>query len=529
MPRFIVFAVASLLSAAAVAAPDKDTSAWWGHVKVLASDEFQGRLTGSAGYRGAAEYVARTFARAGLRPAGSNGYFQKIDFEVQTIRPEGSTVRLTRPGAAPVDVSDRVVLAPRTLQRTDVRAPLVFAGYGLHLPEGGYDDFAGLDVRGAIVVVIVGGPDTLTAAQRAYAFAESLAPYVERSGAVGILRLTAPRNREVPWTREKAAGAQPGMVLAEQSLRRFHSPMFEASFDETRADVLFAESGHTFEELAALAEAHRPLPHFGLAPVLEAHVAATLGEASADNVVAELPGSDPALFAEAVVLTAHLDHLGTGTPDHGDGIFHGAMDDASGVATLLEIATRLHANHARPRRSLLFLAVCGEEKGLLGSRYFAAHPTRHAGRLIADVNVDMFLPLYPLHRVVGFGADESSLGGDVRALGAVLGVEIVPDPEPDHVVFVRSDQYSFVRKGIPALMLSMSPRPGTPEEATRKQWYRERYHAQADNLEQPVDLVAADAFGRLIERLALRVADGTTAPAWRPESFFARFAREPLP
>ncbi len=529
--RQSILALAAALYAtlATAATPTKDTSAWWGHVRALASDEFQGRLTGSAGYRAAAEYVARRFAAAGLKPAGSAGFFQRVDLVVQTIRTDASRVRLTRPGAEALEVSDRVVLSPGVLQRPDVEAPLVFAGYGLHLPEAGYDDFEGLDVRGAVVVLLVGGPQSLSGAQRAHAYAENLAHHLEEAGALGVIQLTAPRNREVPWARQKAAGTMPGMVLAEPALRRFRAPAFHAAFDESRAEVLFEGSGHTFAELTALAEAHRPLPRFALAVGLAAHVEASLAETRADNVVAELPGSDPPLRTEAVVLSAHLDHLGTGAPDHGDGIFRGAMDDASGVATLLEVASRLRARHAHPRRSLLFLAVCGEEKGLLGSRYFATHPTRHAGHIVADINSDMFLPLYPLRRLVGFGADESTLGDDVRALGAASGIELVPDPQPDHLIFVRSDQYNFVRHGVPAIMLTMSPHPGTAEEQAVSDWFTQRYHAQADNLDQPVDLEAADAYTDLVAGLALRVADARGVPHWRPDSFFARFAARPLP
>jgi Zn-dependent M28 family amino/carboxypeptidase len=531
MSKFLVFVCAFAISAAAHAvAPGKDTSPWWGHIKVLASDDFQGRLTGSPGYRKAAEYVAHTFERAGLRPAGTDGYFQSVGFEVQTLQTTRSTVHLTRKqGAPPVDVSDDVVLSPSVLQRPDTRARLVFVGYGIHLPEAGHDDFAGMDLRGAVVVYIVGGPADLSGAQRAYARAENLAPFLEQSGAVGFLALTTPKNREVPWERQKAAGTQPGMLLAEKVLRRYQGPMLAGAFDESKADKLFAGSSHTFAELVALAEANKPLPTFGLPVGVDAHVESTLSAVSADNVVAELPGGDSAAAAEAVVLSAHLDHLGTSKPDHGDGIFHGAMDDASGVASLLEIAQSAHAAHAKPHRSILFVVVCGEEKGLLGSRYFAAHPTRHAGHLVADINTDMFLPIYPLSRVVGFGADESSLGDDIRAIGRQTGVELVPDPQPDHLSFVRSDQYNFVRKGTPAVMITMSPQPGTPEEAAYKQWFSTRYHAQADDLSQPVDLGAADAYNRLLYRLAMSVADAPSTPKWRADSFFARFAAHPLP
>jgi Zn-dependent M28 family amino/carboxypeptidase len=512
------------------AEPTKDGSAWWSHIKVLASDDLQGRLTGSPGYRKAAEYVAAQFKHDGLEPAGANGYLQEVGLDVQTIDTARSSVHLVpAAGGAAQDVTAEVVIAPGVLQRGETRAPLLFGGYCIHLPDAGYDDFASLDVHGAVVVCLTGGPAALSGAQRAYAVSEALPHYLEQAGAVGVLRLTAPKNREVPWERQKAAGEQPGMLLAEKALRLYQGPMFSAAFYEGNADALLAGSGHSFGELTALADTHQPLPRFRLAATIDAHVETTTSTVTADNVVAEWPGSDPKLAAEAVVLTAHLDHLGTGKPDHGDGIFHGAMDDASGVASLLEIAHELHANHAKPRRSILFVAVCGEEKGLLGSRYFAAHPTRHAGRLVADINSDMFLPLYPLHRVVGYGADESSIGADVRAMAAALGVELVADPQPDHLVFVRSDQYSFVRKGIPAVMLSMAPRPGTADEEVQRQWFRERYHAQADDLGQPVDLGAADAFDRLVYRLALRVADAPSAPAWNGGSFFARFAQTPLP
>jgi Zn-dependent M28 family amino/carboxypeptidase len=319
------------------------------------------------------------------------------------------------------------------------------------------------------------------------------------------------------------------MLLADIALRRYRGPMFAANFNELAADQLFDRSGHRFAELTALADAHEPLPRFPLRARLEAKVTTRNTKTSADNVVAELPGSDPALAREAIVLSAHLDHLGTGKPDHGDGIFHGAMDDATGVASLLEVARAMQAAGHRPRRSILFVAVSGEEKGLLGSRFFATYPTRHASALVADINMDMFLPLYPLRQLVGFGADESSLGDDVRAIGAASGVELVPDPLPDHLIFVRSDQYNFVRKGTPSLMLAFAPQPGTAEEAIRNTWFSERYHAQADDLSQPVDLAAAEDYDAFLLQLITRVADSAAAPAWHKDSFFARFGQHPLP
>jgi Zn-dependent M28 family amino/carboxypeptidase len=217
-----------------------------------------------------------------------------------------------------------------------------------------------------------------------------------------------------------------------------------------------------------------------------------------------------------------------GPPDHGDGIFRGAMDNASGIASLLEIAHSLQKSGVRPRRSILFVAVGGEEKGLLGSHFFAAHPTRHVGKLVADVNMDMFLPLFPMRRLVAYGAEESSLGNDAESVARTSFVQIVPDRAPDHLIFVRSDQYSFIRRGIPALMFAFAPEPGSREEITQRDWFSQRYHAQADNLEQPVDLIAADSFNRFLLALITRVANEEQAPQWRENSFFSRFAQNPL-
>jgi Zn-dependent M28 family amino/carboxypeptidase len=512
-------------------APSKDTSAWWGHIRVLASDQFQGRLTGSSGYQQAAAYVAEKFQQFGLAPAGENGYLQPVGYLVQTVLPDRSTVSLVRAQETErLSVGDDLVLSTSTEQRPSVAGPLIFAGYGIHLPDAGYDDYKDLPVKGAIVLILIGGPEALSGAQRAHAYAESLPRYLEAAGAIGVISLFNPKDREVPWARIKAASVQPGMLLEETALRRYKQPIFSATFNEAVADKLFQGSGHTFSELTALADAHQPLPRFSLKKDLEARVATELSHARADNVIARLAGGDARLSQETVVLSAHLDHLGTGTPDHGDGIFHGVMDNASGVATLLEVARAMgQKREYHPRRSVLFVAVSGEEKGLLGSRYFAAHPTAQAGTMIANINMDMFLPLYPLKRIVAFGAEESSLGEEAQAVCTQLGIELAPDPTPDHLIFVRSDQYSFIRKGIPALMPSMSPRPGTAETEIFDSWLSNRYHAQADDLNQPVDVAGAEAFNAFIIKLSTRVADAPNRPSWHKSSFFARFGETPLP
>lgn len=243
------------------------------------------------------------------------------------------------------------------------------------------------------------------------------------------------------------------------------------------------------------------------------------------NVAGVREGSDPKLKNEYVVLSGHLDHLGIGQPINGDKIYNGAMDDASGIASLIDIAQQLNEEHARLKRSVLFLAVTGEEKGLQGSRYFAAHPTVNTASVVADINLDMYLPLFPLRVLEVQGVNESTLGDEVRAAARDYGVDVQFDREPDRNLFIRSDQYSFVRRGVPALAFKFGYDSGTPEEKVAKEWLKNRYHAPSDDLNQPVDKAAAAKFNRILLDLTQRVANADQRPQWNSKSFFRRFAR----
>jgi Zn-dependent M28 family amino/carboxypeptidase len=242
------------------------------------------------------------------------------------------------------------------------------------------------------------------------------------------------------------------------------------------------------------------------------------------NVIGVLPGSDPALKEEYVVYGAHLDHLGVGAPINGDGIYNGAMDDGSGIASLIEIALIAKEEHLRPKRSLLFVAVTGEEKGLLGSQFFAESPTVPLKNIVADINMDMYLPLYPLKYLHVMGIQESTLGADIRAVTERAGVIVKPDPEPERNLFIRSDQYNFIQRGVPALTFKFGYEKGSNEERLAKDWLRERYHAPSDDLNQPVDKTAAAKYNRIMLDLGMRVANAATRPHWNADSFFKRFA-----
>ncbi|RPI18840.1 MAG: M20/M25/M40 family metallo-hydrolase, partial [Acidobacteriales bacterium] len=271
------------------------------------------------------------------------------------------------------------------------------------------------------------------------------------------------------------------------------------------------------------AEAGAPLPSFPLPGVIRAEVSVNSSEASSDNVAGILRGRHARLRQEYVVVSAHLDHLGTGAAINGDSIYNGAMDDAAGVASLLEIARLLKAS--APRRSVIFVAVTGEEEGLLGSRHFAASPPVDRQAIVADLNLDMFQPLHALRLLTVYGLDGSSLGRDVRAVARQFGVGVQGDQAPERNLFVRSDHDSFIRAGIPSLSFQFGFTKGSREEMIQNRWLKERYHAPSDDTAQPVDLAAAARFNRLIAALASRIANQPQRPQWNANSFFRRFAR----
>jgi Zn-dependent M28 family amino/carboxypeptidase len=294
------------------------------------------------------------------------------------------------------------------------------------------------------------------------------------------------------------------------------------------AEKFFEGTGHTLDELQKLAKANQPLPTFELKGTLRAKAALTREPMESQNVVGVLPGSDAKLKSEYVIMSAHLDHLGVGRAVNGDNIYNGAMDDASGVASVIEIARLMKESGVKLKRSVIFLAVTGEEKGELGSRYFAAHPTVTASSIVADINLDMFLPLYALKVIEVQGLTESTLGDQVRAAAADLGVKVQPDQEPEQNRFIRSDQYSFIRQGVPALAFKFGYEPGSPDEKTRRDWVRDVYHKPSDDLNQPVDAAAAAQFNHVIANLLQRVANDTARPEWYKDSFFKRFAKPAL-
>jgi Zn-dependent M28 family amino/carboxypeptidase len=350
------------------------------------------------------------------------------------------------------------------------------------------------------------------------------AAVAKRLGILGFVTIVNPKNMDIPWDRVALARFMPSMVLADPALDESRALKVAVIINPAHADKVFAGSGHTFREIFDAADANKPLPRFAIPAQLQATAAVKRADVVSQNVVAALPGTDPKLKDEYVVFTAHLDHLGIGEPIKGDSIYNGAMDNASGIATMLDVAAMLKEAGTKLRRSVLFVAVTAEEKGLLGSRFFAQSPTVDPRKIVADINTDMFLPLFPMKKLTIYGMDESDLGADAAAVAEALGITPQRDPEPRRNWFIGSDQYSFIRRGIPSLDLKVGFDKGSPEEQIAKRWLTERYHAPSDDVAQPVDKPAAGTFNVLVARLLERVANRDKRPHWKETSFFKRFA-----
>jgi Zn-dependent M28 family amino/carboxypeptidase len=504
-----------------------DGVSWWAYVKVLADDNMQGRETGSDGLRRAEAYTVEQLKRSGMEPAGENGFYQTVKFDRRTVDEKSSFAALVRDGkTVPLVLGEDAYFATNVdMPSAEIAAPLAFVGYGLKIPEKNEDDYAGLDLKGKVAVYISGSPENIPSALSAHSqTAMERGKALRAAGAIGVIRILNPAAIDAPWSRIALNRTAPAMQIADPQMQDFAGIKVALTFNPERAEKLFEGSGHTFAEVAALAKTRKELPRLPLASTLTAHAAIESTTVPSDNIIAKLPGSDPALKNEYVVLSAHIDHLGIRAPINGDSIYNGALDNASGSALLLDLAAYLKAHPEELRRSVLFVFVTAEEKGLLGSRYFAAHPTVDAQSIIADINTDMFLPIIPLKTLMVLGIDESTLGARAAAVAKSVGVNPIPDPMPLRNIFIRSDQYSFVLHGVPSVMMSVWAEPGAPEEKVLENWLSTRYHAPSDDLNQPIDLQSAALFEEIVLRLLVDTANADTRPHWNADSFFRRYA-----
>jgi hypothetical protein len=478
--------------------PNAATKRWWSHIVELSKDSMRGRDTGSPEHRAAQEYVVQKLERNGVKPAGEKGFFQSVPLKSLRMAGDRSSVTLTVGGRERAIAWLKDIAGPTaTGLPASLSGPLVFAGS---------DNAAGLRVQGAILVRL-NAPRLLGLP----------APPELPAGIVASLGIDSTLGPEPSrWPAQNAVA----MTLADSNLPSARGvPGFR--FNPASAEVLFEGSGHTYKEVLDLATAGKPVPSFELKGTLALTMAFDEATLSSDNVIGVLPGTDPALAGQHIVISAHIDGYGLGTPWDKDGIYNGAFDDAAYVATLIDFAERLRESGTKLRRPVLFAIFTGEEKGLLGSRYYTKHLTVPREQLAANVNLDQLRPIFPLHTLTMHSADDSTLGDTARGIASAMGITIQKDPEPLRNLMRRSDNFPFLEIGVPATGFVFGYKPGTSDEVAYRRWYQDRYHTPKDDLDQPWVPEAAAKFNDFFAKLVTTLANADTPPAWKPGSAFA--------
>lgn len=518
--------LASSVSAQPAAAPPQfSPESFRSHVAFLADDRLEGRDTGSRGYDLAALYVASRFEALGLEPAGREGWYQQVPFLETRLSEEPGSLAI---GGRRFVHGQEIVLNPTPeAGPVTVEAPAVFVGYGLEAPEIGIDDYKGLDVRGKVVVVLNGFPNGMKSDVGAHLNSDKRR-VASKHGAVGLVSIrTLSESKRRPWSRLQEYANEPSLGWTGEDGRAYTPApglRFRATLDTAAAEALFAGAKTPLNRVLAQAEGKGGRPKgFALKPRIAVSQQSASRVFTSPNVLAVLPGSDPKLAGEYVLLMAHLDHEGMkkegAGESGGDRIYNGAMDNAVGIATMLEVARAMASAPDRPKRSILFAAVTAEEDGLLGAQYLARHPVPD-GKVAAVVNLDMPILLYDFTDVVAFGAEHSTMGEAVARAGRTMGVALADDPLPQEGLFTRSDHYRFVQEGVPSVFLMTGFANGGREKFTH--FLATHYHKVSDQLSLPIDWKTGAKFARINYEIAREIADAPLAPRWYADSFFGK-------
>lgn len=525
--RVLTFATALLLSTAPIsvaqtADPARSVitpAAMEAHVTFLSDDLLEGRDTGTPGYDIAARYVATQYRALGLEPAVDGGWYQQVPFS-QTVASTDNPPRITLPGGAALG-DNAVLRMPATAK--PVQTDAVFVAHGVVDPASKRDDYAGLDVRGKTVVMFYGLPDGI-AEERAQELMTGKSKVAIDRGAVAVINLfDSEQTKQIPFAavRHQLSGGQIALGGKKEPTAGETIPF--GILNHEGAAALFAGSSRDFKGVLADVDANRAVKPFALKQRIAFAGAVQARNFTSPNVIGMIPGSDPALKGEAVLLMAHLDHVGVDEGAEGeDKIHNGAMDNASGIASMLEVARSFQRSGKPPRRTILIAAVTGEEHGLLGSEWLAKNPVVAGQKIVSVVNLDMPVLLYDFTDVVAFGAEHSTMGPIVASAAATEGVTLSPDPMPEENLFMRSDHYSFVQAGVPSVFLMTGFANGG--EAKFRDFLKTHYHQPSDQVDLPFDWNAAAKFARVNYAIAREMADVDQAPRWYADSPFAKTA-----
>ena len=498
-------------------------------VAYLADDKMEGREAGTRGYDAAADYVAARMAAIGLTPGNEGAWFQDVPFRVGSLESRAAQMSITNQAGDVVRLKplDEYKLYP-SLERASiaVEAPAVFVGYGVYAPEAGLNDYEGLDLDGKIVVRFGGAPAVFNSEERAhYGSSGSKAEYIASQGAIGFITIyTEEFEKRFPWSNAKRNPVSSDTTwIRPDGAADVSGPglLGSAIINPESSEILFDGAARSYADVRAEAAEEGAAPKgFDLPVTVAIEGVGEFDEFTSANVIGVIEGVDPQLKHEALVVTAHLDHVGVddfGRGQKDDRINNGAMDNALGVAMLLETAQRF-TDASPPARTVVFLAVTAEEKGLLGADYFARHPTLGDKEIIANINLDMPLMLHSFTDIVAFGAERSSLGAIVETMAADAGVQLSPDPLPEQGIFTRSDHYRFVEQGVPSIYLW--PGFANGGEEIIRDFLQKHYHKPSDDMLLPVRWDAAARFADINFRIAQEVANRAERPTWNEGDFF---------
>ncbi|MDY0957670.1 M28 family metallopeptidase [Sphingomonas sp. CFBP8993] len=520
-------------NAIVTAALPEDQAAMKAHVMFLASDAMAGREAGTRDYDIAAQYVAAQFYAAGLRPGGDDGGFlQKVQLVAYNVADKGSAMwtPVGGQGQELVFAEDFVPSPVPDKRETSVSAPVVFVGYGIDAAQYGLNDYKGVDVRGKIVAFVPGTPEGLDGEARAFfGSAGNKASLAAARGAVGAIQIDMPRAgpRQRPFAALARFYNAPRVTWANPdgtAHAMTPSTPVLGTLSQAGAAKLFGKDWDAVMKAATAPKpAYKPLVARGTMTVASK---TSFKPMDSSNVIGLIPGSDPKLKNEVVVLSAHLDHIGTNEGGNGDRINNGALDNAIGIASLIEEAKRFKTAATPPKRTVMFLAVTAEEKGLVGSDYFANHPTVPLKSIVADVNLDMPILTYKFEDMVVFGADRSTLGPIVRKAVGAMGLPVAPDPMPEEGIFVRSDHFRFVQKGIPSVFLW--PGQAGPGKAAVEDFMSHRYHRPGDEVDQGIDWSQGPRFVSVNYAIAREIADAPERPVWNKGDYFGTLYKGPM-
>ena len=500
------------------------------HIRVLADDSLAGRAPGTPGFAGASGYAEQTLRDLGLQPAGEDGTFrQAVPLRHSTVVEGASSLSIrTASGTIPMTYDVDFYLGADPLRESVEidEAGVVFVGFGVSAPGLGYDDYETIDVEGKVVMYLSGAPASFPSNERAYySSGATKGGEAIRRGAVGTLTFWAPNDPRLRWDVNSARSKRGSFAWLDESgtpNRGNIAMLGSASLNHSAAGALFEGASTRLEEALSASASNTPQA-FDLEATISIRTTTTHRDVDSWNVIAMLEGSDPTLRDEYVTYVGHVDHFGVGVEVDGDDIYNGAHDNASGTSIVLEIARAYTSLPTPPRRSVLFLIVTAEEWGLLGSDYFAQNPTVPPSSLVANFSLDMPFLFHPLLDIVPYGAEHSSLGGSVQTAATHLGIGLGPDPIPEQVLFIRSDHFSFIRKGIPALFIKSGFETGDPTldgGAINTAFRQNLYHTPFDEADQGFDFESGADHARVNFLTGYIVAQEDARPTWNAGDFF---------